>query len=278
MVAEEHDVAMAAGATAIGGRLKAERVAKGLSIADVSSDLRISARHLEMIEDGDFASLPARTYAIGFTRSYARKLGLDEHEAVEEVRTLLDGSAEDTFRRTPVSTFEPGDPARVPTSAVGWVSALAVLVLLIGGFIFYRGFLSPAETLPALSNPEPEPSASAATPAPTPAVSGGEVTFTALEDAIWVKFYDADGRQLMQKQMAKGERYTVPSEAKGPQIWTGRPDALAVTIGGRPVAPLAKSEKVVKDMPVSSEALLARPPAAPASPAPVASPAPPPPA
>ncbi|MCB2051398.1 MAG: DUF4115 domain-containing protein [Novosphingobium sp.] len=285
MVAEEQDVAPAAQAAAIGGRLKAAREAKELSLADVSSDLRISKRHLEMIEDDDFVSLPARTYAIGFTRSYARMLGLDEHAAVDEVRAILDDASEDTFRRTPINTFEPGDPARVPTSAVGWVSAAAVILLLIGGFIFYRGFLSPAETLPPLTEPQAEaPAAPATASAPAPsAAATGPVVFTAQDGGIWVKFYDADGRQLMQKQMAKGESYTVPAEAKGPQVWTGRPDALAITVGGRPVPPLSNQEKVVKDIPVSAEALLARPaapsageasPSAPAAPtSPTAAPA-----
>ncbi|MGD9665698.1 MAG: helix-turn-helix domain-containing protein, partial [Novosphingobium sp.] len=283
---EEQDVAPAAQAAAIGGRLKAAREAKELSLADVSSDLRISKRHLEMIEDDDFVSLPARTYAIGFTRSYARMLGLDEHAAVDEVRAILDDASEDTFRRTPINTFEPGDPARVPTSAVGWVSAAAVILLLIGGFIFYRGFLSPAETLPPLTEPQAEAPAAAPTTASAPAPSAaatGPVVFTAQDDGIWVKFYDADGRQLMQKQMAKGESYTVPADAKGPQVWTGRPDALAITVGGRPVPPLSNQEKVVKDIPVSAEALLARPaapsageasPSAPAAPtSPTAAPA-----
>jgi cytoskeleton protein RodZ len=84
------------------------------------------------------------------------------------------------------------------------------------------------------------------------------VVFTALEDGIWVKFYDGAGSQLMQKQMAKGESYTVPGDANEPQVWTGRPDALAITVGGRPVAKLAERETIVRDVPVTAEALLGR--------------------
>ena len=63
--------------------------------------------------------------------------------------------------------------------------------------------------------------------------------FTSLEDGIWVKFYDKGGRQLMQKQMALNERYVVPAQAEGPQVWTGRPDALQITVGGKPAADVA---------------------------------------
>jgi hypothetical protein len=84
------------------------------------------------------------------------------------------------------------------------------------------------------------------------------VLFTATADGIWVKFYDANGTQLMQKQMVQGESYTVPAEANGPKIWTGRPEALAITIGGHAVPKLADVQKTMKDVPVSAAALLSR--------------------
>lgn len=276
MVAEEQqETYIAEPGAGIGARLRAAREAKGQSLADVSGALRVSERHLKMIEDGAFTDLPARTYAVGFTRSYARLVGLDEAAAVDEVRGILDTLQHDQFRRTG-SSFEPGDPARVPSARLGWISALAVLLLLAGGAMFYRSFFSPAQDLPPLTNPaeaeKPAPPVKAPGLAPPPVATRGPVVFTALEEGVWVKFYDARGSQLMQKQMARGETYVVPSEAQGPQIWTGRPDALAITVGGRPVPKLGEREGRIKDVPVSAEALLARP-AIPA-PAPARSPAP----
>lgn len=278
MVAEEQQESFAGqSAGSIGGRLKAGREARGMSLADVSSSLRVSERHLKMIEDGAFADLPARTYAVGFTRSYARLVGLDEVAAVEEVRNLLDALQHDQFRRTGHS-FEPGDPARVPSARLGWISALAVLLLLVGGAMFYRSFFSPAADLPPLTNPaeavKPVQAAKPSAPASAPATVSGPVVFTALEEGIWVKFYDAKGSQLMQKQMARGETYVVPADAQGPQIWTGRPDALAITVGGRPVPKLGEREGRIKDVPVSAAALLARAATPPAAPTPTPAPAP----
>jgi hypothetical protein len=88
--------------------------------------------------------------------------------------------------------------------------------------------------------------------------SGGAVIFTALEQGIWVKFYDGHGKQLMQKQLAKGESYTVPSDADSPKLWTGRPDALAITIGGQGVPRLGEVEKIMKDVPVDATSLRSR--------------------
>ena len=40
----------------------------------------------------------------------------------------------------------------------------------------------------------------------------------------------ADGREGL--SLALGETYTVPEDAEGPTVWTGRPDKLAITVGG----------------------------------------------
>ena len=149
---------------------------------------------------------------------------------------------------------------------MSWLALAAVVLLLLGGFFFMRTLFAPAAQLPSLVEQQEREqaeqlalrqraAAAANRPDQQPA---GPVVFTALEEGIWVKFYDAGGRQLMQKQMARGERYAVPQDAEGPQLWTGRPDALEITIGGRPVAPLAQEQRIMRDVPVTAEALLAR--------------------
>lgn len=264
--------------TSAGEKLRAAREARGLTLAQVAAETRIPQRHLQTIEAGDFTALPARTYAISFSKNYARMVGLDQEQIATEVRGEL--NALDPAPRLRPAGFEPGDPARVPSRALGWVSVIAVILLLAGLFVFARTFFAPAVELPSLVDQEEAAQATAAaqrqrqaaTPAPT--ATGGEVVFTALEPGIWVKFYDADGLQLMQKQMAMGERYAIPADAKGAQLWTGRPDALSITVGGRAVPKLAEEQRTMKDVQVSAEALLARAPApvAATSPAPAASP------
>jgi hypothetical protein len=264
--------------TSAGEKLRAAREARGLTLAQVAAETRIPQRHLQTIEAGDFTALPARTYAISFSKNYARMVGLDQEQIATEVRAEL--NALDPAPRLRPAGFEPGDPARVPSRALGWVSVIAVILVLAGLFAFARTFFAPAVELPSLVDQEEAAQATAAAQrqrqaaAPAPAATGGEVVFTALEPGIWVKFYDADGLQLMQKQMAMGERYAIPAEAEGPQLWTGRPDALSITVGGRAVPKLAEEQRTMKDVQVSAEALLARaaPPAPAASPAAAPSP------
>ncbi|HZF46063.1 MAG TPA: RodZ domain-containing protein [Sphingomonadaceae bacterium] len=255
----------------VGEKLRAAREAKGLNLEQLSAESRITVRHLALIEANDFAALPGRTYAVGFSRTYARLLGLDGDAIAREVRAELSAMA--PYESRP-HTFEPGDPARVPSRMLAWVSAVAAIILF-GGLLFFvwTSFISPSGDLPWLTEEKPASAPVAAQVTPTAVVTGGQVVFTSLEDGIWVKFYDAAGRQLLQKEMAKGETYILPTDVEGPQLWTGRPDALAITIGGKPVGRLAESQAIVKDVPVSAEALLARP-AAPATGAPGAAPGP----
>lgn len=246
-----------------GEQLRHAREKAGMTIAQVAAETRITQRHLALIEAGDFNALPARTYATGFARTYARILGLDERAIVEEVRAEL--ASNGTGERLRAATFEPGDPARVPSRRLALFSAFAVLLLLAGGFMFYNAYLAPGSGPGSLLDEQRVAAAQRAPVSASPAKpdarapeTGGPVIFTALEDGIWVKFYDGAGRQLMQKQMALGERYMVPEDASGPQVWTGRPDALAITVGGRQVPKLAAREMIVRDVPVTSEALLGR--------------------
>lgn len=255
---------------------KARKKAK-LDLAEVSLRTRIPQRHLAAIEEGDYSRLPSRTYAVGFSRTYARAVGLDERAVTDQVR--LDLAEGDPQGQQRPDRFEPGDPARVPSRRLAWFSALAVVLLVIGAFTFYRTYFSPGIGPAPLTAPAPAGLASGATRAPraappTAPTPSGSVVFTSLIDGTWVKFYDGAGKRLFEGQMARGQTFAVPSDAQQPQVWTGRPDALAITIGGRQVPKLAETEGVMRDVPVTAEALLARPAAsAPVSaPTPVAAP------
>lgn len=243
----------------IGARLKRAREAAGLTRAQIAGTTKIPERHLIAIEEGNFGALPASTYAIGFSRSYARAVGMDEAETVSCVHAEIAGLAIDPPRRVP--SFEPGDPARLPGRKLAWFAALLALAVVIAGLVYWRSYYAPGASLPSLIVESPPVTASSAAPvsaAPSAAPSGGDVVFTALEPGLWVKFSDADGKQLMQKQLMQGESYTIPAGMEGVRLWTGRPNALAITIGGRAVPKLAEEQRTMRDVPVSAPDLLTR--------------------
>ncbi len=249
----------------VGARLRRAREERGLSLAQVTAETRIPERHLKVIEAGNFADLPARTYAVGFTRTYARLLELDEAEISEQVRAELN-EAEAEREYVPAG-MEPGDPAKLPSSGLAWAGAFAAILLIGGMATFYSTYYSSgAGPASLIDNSSPQIAEggegaggeSTTTQQAATAPGQGQVVFTALEEGVWVKFYDVDGTQLLQKQMASGERFEIPSDAQGPQIWTGRPDAFAITIDGRSVPKLADDDFIMRDVAISAEALLAR--------------------
>lgn len=245
----------------VGQQLKRAREKAGLSVEQLAANTRIPIRHLQVIEAGNFAALPARTYAIGFSRSVARAVGLDEAHIADQLRNELADRYDPADHRP--AKFEPGDPARIPSRGLAWFSAFAVLLLIVGALAFFRSSIFPgsgpgsimpperAREAPAGSAEAPRPGISA--PAPT-----GAIMFTAQEDRLWVKFYDREGNRVMEKQMANGETYIAPANVEGLQVWTGQPEALSISIGGQTIGTLSEKSEIVRDIPVEAKALTAR--------------------
>ena len=109
-----------------GAQMHAARLAVGEDVGTVAQKLRIRRQHLEAIEGGDFEALPGRAYSIGFVRSYAEYLGLDEVEMVarfkEEFDTAQTQAAAFNF---PVAEEE----SRLPRGAMIVIAVLVVAAL-----------------------------------------------------------------------------------------------------------------------------------------------------
>lgn len=73
----------------LGAWLRAERLRRGDSLAEVERDIHITRAYLEAIEEEHFDVLPAPVYTRGFVRLYARRLELDTTEAVALLPALL---------------------------------------------------------------------------------------------------------------------------------------------------------------------------------------------
>lgn len=242
----------------VGARLRTAREARRLDLAHIASETRIPLRHLEAIEEGDFASLPSRTYAIGFTRTYAKAVGLDDAAIIDAVRAeLADGSGHRAAAGS--GGIEPGDPAKLPSAGLAWFGAFAALLLAAGLIAYFSTrFGAGIGPAPLAAPPKPSPSVAAAPAAAAPApAASGPVVITATAD-VWLRIADAGGVRLIEKELKAGESFTVPATATDPRINTGRPDLLAITIGGQAVPALATTPTQISGVPVSAAALLAR--------------------
>ena len=228
-----------------------------MSLDDVAAKTRVPIRHLLHIEKGEWDDLPATTYSVGFARAYATAVGLNASEIGTELRAQL-GAA----HANPIpSYYEPADPARVPPRWLALV-AVVVAVLLVAGYLFWRnnavGSVDDSEVASVVTPPDEVPQAPAQQPAAAPsAASTGPVVLTALND-VWLRVYEQGGTKLYENTLKAGERYEVPATAKQPEILTGRPDALQVTVGGTTIPTLGPPEKTIADVSLLPADLLAR--------------------
>ncbi|KMS54247.1 hypothetical protein V474_21145 [Novosphingobium barchaimii LL02] len=242
-----------------GAQLRAAREAAGLSRADIASQTKVAERHLLSIEEDRLGDLAARTYAVGFARAYARAVGVDEKVIAAKIRAQLEIDVPE--RHEAVPSFEPGDPARVPTRRLAWIAAAGVLVAVVVLLVFWSSFLSPQGALPDLIADKPAQTAAPATsvpPPPAPVPTSGPVVLTATGDQVWLKVTDGTGAQVLQKELAKGESWTAPAGVAGLKLRTGRPDALQISVGGKALPPLSDKPELVTGVSLTPADLLAR--------------------
>ncbi len=247
-----------------GEMLRQARERKQLSIEDIAKDTRIPQRHLSSIETGDFDALPGRTYAIGFAKSYARAVGLSDATIGSRLREEMEEQGLGAYQPE-TSAYSPANSTSIPPKALAFTAAgMGVLVLV--GYLIWRTLLLEPSTIAAT---EGDPVASDTETVETNAETGtanpnvatppttGTVVLTATQP-VWIKVYDEEGERLYENEMSPGDSFAVPEDANNPQILTGRPDALEVTIDGQVVAPLGSGERTIADVGVSAAALLAR--------------------
>jgi cytoskeletal protein RodZ len=70
----------------LGKLLEMERRRRGLNLADLSTELKISESNLTSIETGDADALPAELYYQLFAKSYSEFLGIDYSKTLEAIR------------------------------------------------------------------------------------------------------------------------------------------------------------------------------------------------
>ena len=136
-------------AASIGEKLRLEREAHGIALRDISEQTRISMRYLEAIETDDYRRLPGGIFNRSFIRAYAKFIGFNEQEAIEEyTRTLREhGEPEEDDSPKPFTTLFYTDDGGSRSPLMTLLLAIIILaVLSLGvwvGLYFYNRRLAP---------------------------------------------------------------------------------------------------------------------------------------
>lgn len=240
----------------VGEQLKSAREQLGMSLGDLAGKTRVPMRHLESIERSEFGALPGQTYTVGFVRSYARAVNLDEVAIVNALRIELSRSGHEGYQ-APLQNYEPADPARVPSKTLAWTAA-AIAAIVLAAYLVFRSFsLAPTARPPQIVAPQTSANSEPTAPVTAGSSDGAVVVLTAT-DNVWVKIYDAEQKRLFEQEMVAGDSFTVPQDANRPMIVTGRPQALNVTVDGKAVPPLGAPDTTIADVGISGQDLLAR--------------------
>jgi len=221
----------------IGSRLREAREQRGLTYADVEHETRIRSRWLAALEEEHFDLLPERPYALGFLRTYARYLDLEDQLFVDELSSRLP-------REEGLEVLLPPRPARRRRVVRPWIlfaaGILAIAVITIGliGFGASKKHAAspPASAVQASQRPVAPPVTRprAVTPPPRQRAQTqlASLVLTAAHGRCWLdaRLGSEHGRELHLGTLELGQSLRL----SGPRIWIrlGAPTALDAELSG----------------------------------------------
>jgi cytoskeleton protein RodZ len=132
----------------VGAQLRHVRLERGEELDDVARHLRIKATYLFGIEQGDLSTMPGRTYALGFLRSYADYLGFDGDDLIVQIKSTVANLTD----RTRLRIRTPLPESRLPKMPILVLSLAAIAGVYAGWSYLNRGSEVEIETVAEVPN------------------------------------------------------------------------------------------------------------------------------
>jgi cytoskeleton protein RodZ len=122
-----------------GAQLAEIRKAKGITIEQVASHLKLAQRQVNAIEADDYAALPGAAITRGFIRAYAKYLGVDATALLDALpkQEMRLGSVAGSERVQSATYQESTLPLRDRKGNGSLFAGLAVLVVIVAAGAFY---------------------------------------------------------------------------------------------------------------------------------------------
>lgn len=137
----------------LGEKLREAREERGISVSEVAEQTRISPLYISSIEKDDYKPLPGGIFNKGFVKSYAKFIGIDEQEALQDYARIVtenESQDDDGLRkyRPEVLTDDNSASSMVPTI----IFAGIILALMTGGILFALNYLQNQPDTPTARN------------------------------------------------------------------------------------------------------------------------------
>ncbi len=157
-----------------GEKLRAAREQKGLTVDDVAARLKVPARYIVALEEGDLSALPEPTFVRGYVKAYARTVGVDAGELLDsvgpvEVKAPRPLVAVDSVSPTPRKAGARAPKFRGASHRHHWLLGGVAAVALLAWAV-WPGEEAPVQQAPVVEAPV------AAVPPPAAPAGDGMVT------------------------------------------------------------------------------------------------------
>lgn len=232
----------------LGEKLRQAREERGLSISEVAEQTRISALYLESIENNDYRILPGGIFNKGFVKSYARHVGINDQEALQDYAALIAEQGSDVnddpkTYRPEVLTDERSRSGLVPTV----IFSVIIVGLIVWGVLAFlkNNPFSQTETLAnANANQANQNAQPIQTPTPTFSTDEIKFDFKALNNTINVS-YSIDGKKMLPRNVTPNEVLSLnPQQSLIISYYKGfTPDKVQLTLNGKQIAAPAPPAK-----------------------------------
>jgi transcriptional regulator with XRE-family HTH domain len=243
----------------LGQELKRERELRGISLREIANSTRISLRFLLALEEDRLDLIPGAFFVRAILRSYARSIGIDEHQVLNKYQEIYTFEEQLQYRESPERPRPRPKPlSRLFIRKSVWITALAVAIIGLGLVLLYVFSLAPEKKRPD-SAKRSQPVAQIEVPKRNPPLEPEPVVeeiktlqleMTFLEET-WLQV-SADGRAVWDGVKNKGESLEVKAEREV-RLNIGNAGGPDLTINGQKAKPLGPSGAVRPDILITLE-------------------------
>lgn len=235
----------------LGEKLRQAREERGISINEVAEQTRISPHYLDLIENDDYRTLPGGIFNKGFVKSYAKYVGIDEQEALQDYAKLLasqnnDASDEPKTYRPEVLTDDRTSSSMLPTI----IFAIIILGLMTWGILELVKYIQKnPDALTTTSNTKQTATpatnsntsnANTATntnsAAPIPSTNEIKVEFKALSEKVSVEA-SVDGIKASKEILPETPEIYTAQQSLKLRYYRGFADKIQITLNGKQITP-----------------------------------------
>ena len=241
-------------ASTLGEKLQEAREARGISISEVAEQTRISSHYLEGIEADDYSALPGGIFNKGFVKSYAKYVGVDEQEALQDYAKLVasqENEVEDDVQNYNPQVLTDDNSSSTKISTI--IFAIIILGLMTWGIIALLPYLQGDQSV---VNPTPTPEAANNANSqqtgnstnsntqnqanqPLPSTDEIKVEFKPSEEPISVEA-TIDGKKESANITPDEPKTYTAEESLILRYYKGFADKIQLTLNGRQITPPAE--------------------------------------